>query len=615
VTAGGAASSRPASPPTPAPSAAGSAGHSAGSAGPSAAQAIQAEIIRNRLESIAEEMGIVLRRVSRSPIVSETRHYSAALLDGSARLVAQVPGNLGHLAPIARSAAAALDKFAFDLQDDDVLIVNDPYAGGSSLGQLTLVTVTMSGDDLVLFPACRLQLTDIGGSQPGGLYPAAKELFQEGDIIPPVRLATAGRIEKDVLSRLLKNNRTPGRYRADIDAMIAANRVARRRIRDLLAEFGLDEVRAAIDRALAYTERLFRSEVARWPDGEWHGESSCRDAKGGSATVHAAVRVVGDAIEVDFAGSSRQLASFVNSPLANTETFTLIGILGFVPAAIPFNEGLLASLRVLAPEGSVVNPTFPAPTAAAGYHVGREIAQAVAAALAQALPERACLPVTGLPLIVLNEQPGMGDRYISQLTMAIGGCGGAHGRDGWGWPAPQSGIDVSSPEVLELQYGLRVVERTLLPDSAGAGRWRGGPGSRVVVSIAREGLVASALVGGAGPAAGLRGGGEGSPDAIVLRAGQPAELAVDPLAYREPLAAGDRVAVTKGGGPGWGSPVDRPAEAVREDVLDGYVTIAGARDGYGVVLEADTFELDAAGTRIARAALARVRPAAAEDAP
>ena len=176
----------------------------AGTATPSAViGTIETEIIRNRLESVAEEMGIVLRRVSRSPLVSETRQYATALMDGASRLVAEVPGNLGHLASIARTSAAALDKFAFDLQDEDILIANDPYFGGSSLGQLTLVTVTMAGDDLVLFPASRVQLTDIGGSQPGGLYPAARELFQEGDIIPPVRLATGGRIEKDVLSRLL----------------------------------------------------------------------------------------------------------------------------------------------------------------------------------------------------------------------------------------------------------------------------------------------------------------------------------------------------------------------------------------------------------------------------
>ena len=584
--AGPAAGAEPAAPPTAA----------------AAAQAISAEIIRNRFDSVAEEMGIVLRRVSRSPLVSETRQYSTALLDGGARLVAQVPGNLGHLAAIARSSAAALDKFSFDLQDGDVLIVNDPYAGGSSLSQMTLLTVTMWGDELVLFPASRVQLTDIGGSQPGGLYPAARELFQEGDIIPPVRLASAGRIEKDVLSRLLKNNRTPGRYRADIDAMIAANRVARRRIHELLTEFGVDEVRTAIAQIMTYAERLFRSEVLRWPDGEWHGEARCGDFKGGWAAVRAAVRVDGDSLSVDFSGSSPQLASFVNSPLANTETFTLIGILGFVPRAIPYNDGLLGSIRIVAPEGTVVNPLFPAPTAAAGYHVGREIALAVAAALAQALPERASLPITSLPVLVLNEQPGPGDRYINQLTMAIGGCGGAHGRDGWGWPAPQSGIDVSSPEILEQQYGMRVIERRLVEDSGGAGRWRGGPGSHVVVEVDRGGLVATALVSqeDAAGMSGINGGRPGSSDAIVLREGQPGEAAVAPLVYRQPLAAGDRLAISKGGGPGWGSPFDRPAEAVREDVLDGYVSLAAARDQYGVVLQPGTLDVNVEATATAR---------------
>jgi N-methylhydantoinase B len=537
--------------------------------------------------------------------VSETRQYATALLDGSTRLVAQVPGNLGHLASIGATAASAIDAFAFDLQDEDVLIANDPYVGGSSLNQLSLVTVTMWEEDLVLFPACRLQLTDIGGSQPGGLFPAAKELFQEGDIIPPVRLATAGRIEKDVLNRLLKNNRTPGRYRADLDAMIAANRVGRRRIAELLGEFGVDEVRRAIDQILGYTERLFRSEIARWPDGEWTGTAGCGDFKGGRAVVRATVRVAGHAIEVDFAGSSPQLPAFVNSPLASTRTFTLIGILGFVPDRIPFNDGLLQSVRITAPEGSVVNAVFPAPTGASDHHVGREIAVAVASALARALPERASVPVATLPLLVLNEQPGPGDRYISAPTMAIGGASGAHGRDGWGWPAPQSGIDVSSPEVLEQQVGLRVIERRLVEDSAGPGRWRGGPGSRVVVEVDRAGLVATALVaelddaGHAG--SGIAGGAAGSPDRVVLREGQPGEMDVRPLVYREPLEPADRLTVEKGGGPGWGSPLDRAAEAVRDDVLDGYVSVAAACDRYGVVLDPESLELDARSTARLRA--------------
>jgi N-methylhydantoinase B len=563
---------------------------------PAAIGSIETEIIRNRLESVAEEMGIVLRRVSRSPLVSETRQYSTALLDGTARLVAQVPGNLGHLASIARTSAAALDKFAFDLQDEDILIANDPYFGGSSLSQLTLLTVTMWGDDLVLFPASRVQLTDIGGSQPGGLYPAARELFQEGDIIPPVRLATAGRIEKDVLSRLLKNNRTPGRYKADLDAMIAANRIGRRRIQELLSEFGVDEVRAAIDQILGYTERLFRAEVGRWPDGKWTAEARCGDFKDGTATVRATVRITGDAIEVDFEGSSPQLGSFINSPIANTETFTLIGLLGFVPGAVPFNDGLLRSIRIVAPDGSVVNPAFPAPTAAAAYHVGREIAVAVAGALSEAIPGRANHPITSLPLLMLNEPPRPGDRYISQLTMAIGGCGAAAGLDGWGWPSPQSGIDVSSPEVLEQQYGMRMIERRLLEDTAGAGRWRGGPGSRVVIEVERDDLVATALVSRVDDDAGMAGGRPGSADRIVIRDGQPESIDVAPLAYRQPLAAGDRVVVAKGGGPGWGSPFERPAETVRDDVIDGYVSVAGAREQYGVVLGDLDLALDAGAT-------------------
>jgi N-methylhydantoinase B len=190
--------------------------------------------------------------------------------------------------------------------------------------------------------------------------------------------------------------------------------------------------------------------------------------------------------------------------------------------------------------------------------------------------------------------------------MAIGGCGAAAGRDGWGWPAPQSGIDVSSPEILEQQYGLRVIERRFTEDSAGPGRWRGGPGSRVVVEVERDDLVATALVSRMADDRGIAGGGSGSADRIVIREGTPDALEVDPLAYRQPLAAGDRILVAKGGGPGWGAPFDRPPEAVRDDVVDGYVSVAAARERYGVALAGDQLEVDAATTAKLRSGLTAV---------
>jgi N-methylhydantoinase B len=264
---------------------------------------------------------------------------------------------------------------------------------------------------------------------------------------------------------------------------------------------------------------------------------------------------------------------------------------------VPVNEGLLRSVEIVAPEGSAVNPRFPAAVGCSSYHLGREITEAVSLALTQALPERATIPCTSLPMLTLAGEPGPGERYINQATITPGGCNAAPGADGWGWPGPQSGIDVSTPEMLERQYGIRVIERRLLQDSAGAGRWRGALGSMAVVEVVDTPVTATAFLAARGhPSSGLAGGWDGTPDAIVLRHGSPEPMDVDPLVYREVLQPGDRVAIVKGGGAGWGPPAERAPEAVRVDVQDGYISLDAARETYGVVIAADTQAVDRAAT-------------------
>jgi N-methylhydantoinase B len=211
------------------------------------------------------------------------------------------------------------------------------------------------------------------------------------------------------------------------------------------------------------------------------------------------------------------------------------------------------------------------------------------------MPDRAASAVTALPVVVLNDEPGVGDRFVAEVLMTPGGSGATAGVDGWGWPAAQSGLDVSSPEVLERQYRVTIIERRLIEDSGGVGQWRGGVGSAVLLDV-QHGVVASALK------APVRDdyGHPGRDDTVVLRLGGAAQVDVQPVAYRETLQSGDRVLVRKAGGRGWGSPLLRDPDRVRQDVEDGYVSAQAARAQYGVVLDSVTSEVDVAATSAAR---------------
>lgn len=546
---------------------------------------VTVEILRTRLHSIAQEMGVVLDRLSRSYLINEAHHLGAGVFDREGRMLAVHLGHPGHLWALALSVKHALGKFSFDLEDGDVIIVNDPYLGGTALPEMTMLHVTLLDGESFLFPAVRVRHADVGGGHPGGLFPSAIQLYQEGDIISPVRLVKGGTLLRDVLKRLVKNSRAPDLYEADLTAMIAAGRLGQRRIRELYQEFGVDFVYHAAGPILSYAARYLRKGISRWPGGVSEGRARLRGKLRGDfeVEVRARLAVSEENILIDFEGTSSQVSQPLNCTLANTYAFSTLPILASMGEDVPLNEGVLEALRIAAPEGTVVNPRFPAPVSLSAGQLCSLVSEAVRQAIASRTG-RVLKKVWGvLPQVIAFNEEG----FLSQMSLVAGGDSAAEETDGWLSPAPLSNQQIPSVEQLELEYGerFRVVEREIVCDSGGAGRTRGAPGTRTILSVLQSGVEITAF----GPTLQV-----GEDRIELTRRGSGDTLS----SYWEkvPLHEGDSLIVEKGGGSGGGPGWKREVPAVVEDVSDGYVSPEAAAAQYGVILDPQCLVVDQAST-------------------
>lgn len=571
---------------------------------------IDLEIIRNAYDTIAREMSFVLERTARSPIANETRDFSTSLLDPRGRLIAQGLGTPILLGTGKWTVEAILRDFRFDLRAGDVILNNDPYSGGAHAPDTTLATPVFSSGRLVMIPASRSHLPDAagGGTNPAGFNPRAVETCEESIILPPLRIARQRVIKQDVYDWVIRNTRLPEWTKGDLDAMLGACWLAERRIADLISRYGETGLAEAADYAIDYAEHRFRDEIAAWPDGEYEGESFL-DSDGSytrDIRLHVKVTVNGSDLTLDWSGSSPQTRGFANSPIGNTWTHVYIALCSLIPEEIPKNEGIFRPVTLVAPQGSVVNPRVGAPVGYCTIHPGAEIGEAVMDALSHAIPEKVSGPVDKkVKMNLFGRDPRRGGkRYLSlNFISSHGGASSTYGLDGWGGLATAKGtMAFATTEMTEVQYPHRVVAREFTTDSAGPGRWRGGMGVACVMTpVGHEADVQATVWGGRHPSTGWCGGSDGPPNRIEIHYGRPDQLTVEGGESLEAtLAAGDLVRVWRGGGGGWGDPLERDPAAVREDVIDEYVSVQGARRDYGVVLDPATLEIDRPATAAER---------------
>lgn len=559
------------------------------------------EIIANNLGNVCAEMAVVIHKTSRSPICNETRDFSTALLDARGRLIAQTLGCPILMGASKWSAMAMIEDFKDDLHEGDVIISNDSYHGGAHLGDMTLLMPIFYKGELILVPSARAHQADAGGGgdAPGGMNYHATDILEESIRITPLRICEAGKMKSDVLEWVLRNSRYRDWMWGDIAAMTGSCQIARRRLTELIDRFGKNWVLSTIDYLIDYSERRFRAEIEKWPDGTYEGVSyldsdglETRDIK-----FQVTATVKGSDLKIDFTGSSPQAPGPVNSPIANTWSIVFIALSCMIPEDIPKNEGIFRPVELVAPEGSVVNPREGAPTGICTVHPAAEMNEAVSLALSRAIPQKVgdSWSKKGIPYISginpRNRKPYLNMCWVT----ANSGQGAAYGVDGWGGlPCAKSGMAYATVEATEVQFPQFVLEREFVIDTDGPGKWRGGNSIKSVVKNEAPGSYLCATIwGGIHPTEGLQGGKSGSPSHLhVKRKDQPEIVFAGGDRCEEYLDYGDLFINFKGGGGGWGNPLERDPELVKEDVIDEYISVEGAERSYGVIINPDTMEID-----------------------
>ena len=431
-------------------------------------------VLASALAGIAEEMGAVLIRGSYSSNIKERRDCSTALFDAEGQMVAQAEHIPVHLGAMPEAVAAIRTR---DPQPGDVFAINDPYSGGTHLPDITLVSPVAYGGEIVGYAVTRAHHSDVGGMRPGSAPSDSREIFQEGIIIPPVRLVDGsrdGEYVDDVLNLILANVRTPGIRRGDLRAQIAANRIAETRVGELIERRGEEVVLAAFDEVISYTERRTREVLGDLPDGE-HAAEDFMEGDGTTdddIAIRAKVRVQGDSMAIDFAGTSDAVPGNVNCPLAVTRSACYFALRVLLPGDVPANAGTYAPLSIEAPEGSLVNARSPSAVVAGNVETSSRIADTVLSALSGFAPGK--LPAQGQGTMNNLVIGGSGWTYYE----TIGGGQGASGKG----PGP-SGVHVgmsntfNTPiEAFELEYPMRVERYELLRGSGGSGEHEGGDG-------------------------------------------------------------------------------------------------------------------------------------------
>jgi N-methylhydantoinase B len=416
---------------------------------------IELQVIGSALRAVCEEMGAVLVRAAFSANIKERRDCSTALFDSAGRMIAQaehIPVHLGAM-PEAVDAVRAQGP-----RPDDVFILNDPYAGGTHLPDITLVSRTALG-----FAVTRAHHADVGGVDPGSLPADSRTLADEGVVIPPTRL------DDDFLARFLARVRNPEERRGDLRAQLAAHALAARRMDELCARWGRDRVAAAMDELFAYSERRVRAGIERLPDGRFEAVDVV-EAREGELEIRAAVTIAGDEVRIDFAGTAPQHPGNLNCPLAVTRSAAYFVVRCLTDPDVPASGGAFAPVTVEAPADCLVNARFPAAVAAGNVETSCRIADVLFTAFGEATP----VPAQGQG--TMNNVTLGNERFAYYETIG-GGQGACSDREGPSAVHVTMSNTLNTPvEALELAYPLRVLHYALRPGSGGAGRTQGGDG-------------------------------------------------------------------------------------------------------------------------------------------
>ena len=506
--------------------------------------AIALEILRNQLESVAEEMGEVLVRGAFSPNITERRDCSTALFDADGRLVAQAEHIPVHLGAMPEAVDAVRDR---DPEPGDVFVLNDPFAGGTHLPDVTLVSPIAPDEAVVGYAVSRAHHADVGGMAPGSMPAGARDIQQEGLRVPPTRLVAGGERVDAVRDLLEANVRSPAQRRADLRAQLGANERGAERVGELLADHG-ERLLAAFDAVRAYSRERVESELAAFPDGTY---TAADRLEGDGVTdadipIEVAVTVADRSLSVDFSGTAPQVAGNVNAPLSVAKSAVYFVVRSVTDPDVPPNAGCYDPIEVHSPAGTLLNPDPPAAVVGGNVETSQRVADVVFRALSEAVPER--VPAAGQGTMNNLVVGGAGFSYYETIGGGMGASADADGPSG-----VQVGMTntLNTPvEALETAYPLRVEAYSLRDDSGGAGRQSGGDGLVRELTVETDATVSLLTERRRHAPWGLAGGADGTCGVNAIDG-----EAVSAKVTRE-VEAGTTVRVETPGGGGYGEPED-----------------------------------------------------------
>lgn len=513
--------------------------------------AISLEVFKNLFASVAEEMGVALRRASFSPNIKERLDFSCAVFDSTGKMVAQAAHIPVHLGSMPASVAAALSHFK-TLNKGDVVILNDPYRGGTHLPDITMVSPVFSGKKLVFFVASRAHHADVGGMTPGSL-PLSTELYQEGIIIPPVKLIEEGNVDKGVMALIAANSRTPDERWGDLDAQLAAHRIGEKRLLAMLEAHGLNRVQDHASALQDYSRRLTEAVISTIPDGVYEFE----DALEGDGQqeylipIKVTLTVHDSTLTLDFTGSAPQVAGNLNAVEAIVKSAAFYCVRLLAEDDVPVNHGCFLPVIVITPPHSLLNPDFPAGVAVGNTETSQRIVDVILGAFAKALPHR--IPAASQGSMnnftfggIQNGQP-----FVYYETI-----GGGHGGNpqGNGLSARHSHMTntLNTPiEAVEFALPVRILEYSIREKSGGKGKHRGGDGIRRVYEFLSSATVTFNTERRRLVPYGLQGGKPGRPGKnAVVREDKTEEIVS--AKHTTQVNAGDKIIIETPGGGGWG---------------------------------------------------------------
>lgn len=579
------------------------------------------EIIRSGLYAIAREMKVAMMRTAGSPIIHSGGDASAAIFDAKMQLVAQgndIPTMMGSAVISTKATVEAIGPE--NLRPGDVIISNDVYLGGGNhQPDVQLTRPVFLDGRIIAYTMTRGHWVDIGGTAPGSFTPVTWDIHAEGLRIPPVLLYRNDEPVEDLFRLIVQNTRDAENRMLDINAQYAGTYVGDQRIVEMARKFGADVLAEAMGEALDYSERLMRAQIERIPDGVYEGSDFIEPVAAPNwqaelIPVKVKITVDGDRIVFDYTGTAKQVRGGINCPFSVTCNSTWFTVKAITDPSIPINQGCYRSIEIVCPEGTLLNCTYPASVVSGVTETSPRVIDMLLRTLSAAVPDRvvgqsndaACSGIFSGADPDEARVRALRRRHVQHIDPHGGGFGARPMRDGVNAIRVLVGnAGITSVEQIEHLVPLTVESWHLVPDSGGAGRWRGGLTSERIyrVGFDEATLTVMAERGTVAPK-GLFGGLEGGTfKASVARTDGTGEEVPSKGAYVV-VHKDDRVAIRPAGSGGYGDPLEREPERVLSDVRDGYVSAEAAREFYGVVIDCDGWQVDAPATEARRREIA-----------